>query len=220
MQLAWRKRGVPSSRRRSLFLALTAFLVWGMFIIASIFVSEIASKTYNDIRTILDSTGCGFVEYNTSTLAGNAYANIFSKQAELEARTYASNWYSNSSSSLTTSTVFPSNSLPISTHEGTNCPVDPSFCLSPFPSFSITTPLLDSHEMFGINAPRRNRVQIQKNATCANIAVPTNMTKVNNGTLYVYLGPLAADDANDTSTYLYDMSLPRQSLMSIGYTLE
>jgi hypothetical protein len=124
VHLAWRYGSARRTWRRAFPLILFTFCLWSIFSIASIFVSEVASKSYDDIRTLLNSDFCGSMEFNTSTPAGRAYQNFIMKQSTKDARTYAINWYSNSSSSLTASTVFPMETLPIDISETQDCPFD------------------------------------------------------------------------------------------------
>jgi hypothetical protein len=203
IQLAWRRSSVSKKWRRTWFPLLASFLIWAIFVIASIFVSEVASKSYYNIRTILNPEFCGYWDFDTSTLEGSAYYRALQKKDTLDARGYASNWYSNASSSLVASTVFPSDNLPITTTEAVDCPFDPAYCFKTFPSFSVSSLLLDSHEMFGINAPPKNRVQFQKNVTCANLYLGRQWV-VDNGTIYIYAGNSTEGNTTVPYTYIYD----------------
>jgi hypothetical protein len=172
-----------------------------MFTIASIFVSEVASKSYTQIHVLLKPEPCGLWYYNTTTLDQTGTAGKKIVQDTLEARAYASDWYSNSSTSLSSPSLYPVNNLPYSINANTSCPFDQSRCaLGATSGFSMETELLDSHSMFGINAPPSDRVQLQKTVTCTVVHV-ADLVKNETDSIYLdyYLGPTSRKN----STYSY-----------------
>jgi hypothetical protein len=205
--LAWRKRTFPRRiLRRSLVLMIPTSLIWLSFIIASIFVSEVASKSYTEIQVLLEPNQCGYVDYHFIDIPDflTGYGDKLQLDT-LNGRAYATLWYSNSSSALASSSLFPQTRLPYSTKVNTSCPVNPDYCFpEPSTGFTMETPLLDSHTMFGINAPPENRVQYQKNVTCAVVAGEVAQEQDFNNTLARYFfGPIG--DFN--WTYQYDEAL-------------
>ena len=191
VQLAWRNGTIPKVRKRKLLIAVPALLIWLLFTTASVFVSEIASKSYTETEILMAPTVCGSWAFNTTTVAGLGAASSKTQRDTIRGRLYAGSWYDNSSTSLATRSLFPVNSLPYITNANTSCPFDASRCLlGQNTAFSMATPLLDSHSMFGINAPKSDRVQFQKNVTCAVVNVQ-DMTEVVNNTIFqVYVGSI------------------------------
>ena len=163
--LAWRRRG-KRIWLRTLALMLPAMLVWVGFLAAGIFVSDAASKSYTQIHVLAKPDVCGNWLYNTDGTANTlALGGAQILQGVMDARAYATNWYGNVSSRLGASSLFPQTKLPYSTENDTSCPVVEQLCISA--GYTLKTPRLDSHTMFGINAQPENRVQFQKNVTCA-----------------------------------------------------
>ena len=92
----------------------------------------------------------------------------------------------------------------------------------------MTTGLLDSHEMLGINAPPQDRVALQLSVTCSPVSVRnlTELIEVNNATFLVYfLGNLSISDRMGIRTfdipqnwtYLYNTMTARTG---VSYLLE
>jgi hypothetical protein len=214
VQIAWKDTSVRGIRRRSLALAIPALFTWILFTIASVFVSEVASKSYTNIQVLLAPNNCGYGNFNTSTKAGLATMLLNNVRIYTETRAYANNYYSNSSSILGASSIFQADVLSYSTLLNTTCPFDDSLCLlGPSSGFSLETAPLDSHLMFGINAPKSDRVQYQKAVTCTVLDISGRNALVNNTYLRIYFG-------NTTiRNYTYEYN---KGLASLGddYTLQ
>jgi len=80
----------------------------------------------------------------------------------------------------------------------------------------MDTGLLDSHVMFGINAPQHDRVNLRKFVTCSPIHIKDlakEYNNTNNDFLQFYLGEVVG--VSDY-TYFYNVHTP---LDSVGYHL-
>ena len=83
----------------------------------------------------------------------------------------------------------------------------------------MDTGLLDSHAMFGINAPRRDRINFRKRVTCSpihvrDLAESYNDTQTGEEYLRLYLGPIPGIW---NYTYQYNVRTER---IGIGYSLQ
>jgi hypothetical protein len=205
VQSAWKRRRVVGLKRRSLLVGLPALLIWTIFTIASIFVSEVASKSYSQIPVLLVPDDCGYFSWNGLTQPELGERRVKTTKDTIAARAYAGNWYSNSSTQSSASSIFPVNTLPYTIQPNASCPFDASRCaLGPSSGFSLTTDLLDSHSMFGINAPVSDRIGLQINVTCTVVHVADLIKEVANAEGWVeqdfYLGP--TDVTDYTFSYL------------------
>jgi hypothetical protein len=158
---AWKSTKVRRIRLRTLRLALPALVIWVSFTIASIFVSTVASKTYSEIRVLVQSKNCGVVFSDSSSLSGVAAYIATVGQNNKNARTYAEAWYANSSAFVSAATIYPVNALSYNTTNGTSCPFGELCMLGANSGFTVATPLLDSHADFGVNSPPKDRVHFQ-----------------------------------------------------------
>jgi hypothetical protein len=197
---AWKSSTIPGLWRRTFTLAVPPLIIWIFFTVASLFVSEVASKSYTQIEVLLEPRDCGYLSFNSSTYAGLGAFSAKVLKDTIAGRTYAGNWYGNSSVSQSASSPFPVNSLPYSTKQNTSCPFQSSRCFNgERPAFSMETQLLDSHTMFGINAEREDRVQIQKTVSCAVVDV-SDLVRIRNTSLEFYAGPVKSS-SNYTFSY-------------------
>jgi hypothetical protein len=211
--LTWRKRSTSGAMWRPFLHAGFALLVWISFIAAGVFVSNVASNAYTNIETLLVPNNCGSWHFDISTQAGIGARSSKMLRDTIRGRAYAGSWYDNSSTSLGAVSLFPVNSLPYDTTAGTSCPFSVSRCLKgQNTSFSMGTPLIDSHSMFGINAPEKDRVQFQKNVTCANVQGNDLFEEVEvdgKSMLRFYLGP---NQNVSNFTFQYDLALANSSV--------
>jgi hypothetical protein len=223
VQAAWRNGSIPKIKRRTLGLAIPALLIWLLFSIASLFVSEIASKGSGGTEVLLVPNNCGVYHYNNSAPdhVGSLGAQLAKTNRDtIRARAYAGSFYDVSSSSVTQQSVFAVDAIPYKNITNTSCPFESSRCLEPKGAFSIGTPLLDSHSIFGINAPKNDRVQIQKNATCSVLQV-ADLVESFEGNHHLfndyYFGPLTVSSDGfviSNYTFEYDKNLTLSSIVS------
>jgi hypothetical protein len=210
VRFAWRSGTIPRVGRRTIFIAVPSLLTWLLITAASVFVSEVASKSYTEIGVLLIPKDCGVWHYNTETIAELAAQTSKGLRDTIRGRAYAGSWYENSTTALATASIFPVESLPLRTEGNTTCPFSESRCISGENSaFSMKTPLLDSHTIFGINAKEGDRVQLQKNVTCAVVRTGDMLEVVNKTILQFYLGPIT-DETN--FTYLYNEAIASESV--------
>jgi hypothetical protein len=215
VQSAWRKG--PRIKQRTLQFAVPALIVWLSFTVASIFVSAVATNGYSEIRVLLKPDNCGFLNYNLTTPEGVLAASFLSHTINSDSRSYAGAWYGNAS---TVPTIYPVNILPYNTTFNTSCPFDTSRCLlGKTSAFTMTTSLLDSHSMFGFNAPKNLRLQFQKNMTCA-VAHVGDLVVNSDTQVSVYAGPYVYPDLSVLTnyTYTYNTALANNTL-GLGYML-
>jgi hypothetical protein len=196
VHLAWRHSASRSLLRQTVILAFPIAIIWSLFTVASILVSDVASKSYVQTHALLRPQNCGYWWIDVVPGRLDGAAKIL--EDTLGARIYANHWYGNSSTKLASTSLLPVDTVPYSTWTRSFCPFDNARCVPNFPSFTIETDILDSHETFGINAPLKDRVQLQKRLECANI-VTGDLWEKNGTDLLFYFGP--AGDYNYTFRY-------------------
>jgi hypothetical protein len=213
---AWRKRGVNRLMKRTFVLGGIALFVWLGFTAASIFVSELASQSYRGIGVLLKPNNCGRSLFNSTTdpivVQGGQTKRL---RDAIRAQIYTDSYYNNTPASVSISSLFPVETLPFDSIVNTSCPFDSSICnVAPGGAFSMVTHPLDSHLHFGINAPKANRVQIQRNTTC-NLLNDKYYTQTDGLYYYLEYGPVLIYNytySNDpvsiiNFTYAYDPML-------------
>lgn len=203
---AW--KGQVSKRwRRTLCFFLPAALVWAGFTTAGIFTSRVANKSYSNTVARVKPKLCGTLDFDSSSpQAQNAY-NAKAAHDTVEARTYITKFYSNTSSAATTRSLFVRSTLPYSLNNHAPCPIpDTTRCiLGNTGAFAMSTDPLDSHEMLGINAKPRNRITVQINVTCSPIDT-TGLTQTNQDGINSYkYYDLGSGQGNSNHTYLYNL---------------
>lgn len=177
--LAWRKKRPSKLLPRILTIALPALVVWASFLSASIFVAEIASKDNENVLALAKERNCGFLEFPSRSADVLVASTKRIIEDTLVGRQYARNWYGSNASSLSAQTLFPRTRLPYSIDTNTPCPWDKRCVLGRNAAFSLQTELLDSHDMFGINAKVESRVEYQRNTTCSVVDVRDFEKRVN-----------------------------------------
>ena len=212
LHYAWSAKRLPKLISKTSTIVVPAILVWVAFAAAAILSSRVANKSYGTVIVRVQEHNCGIWKFDTTTAEGmTAYLNKKTTDTT-QARTYVSNFYANSSSTLARS-AFVRPTLPYTTNTTAACPlVNISRCiLGPTAAFSMTTDLLDSHDILGINADPEDRVTLQKHVTCAQMRAGdlvniSYLTK--NETTYTlreyHFGPTVGGETNYTETYLYN----------------
>jgi hypothetical protein len=168
---AWRKK-TANLTSRVVVVALPALLILLTFTAASVLVAEVATRSYEQVQVLVKPQNCGLWQYdssqvNNSDAAGTATRKI--RNDTIDARTYARNWYANESSGVAARSLFPVLRLPYSFNTSSTCPFGHGGRCIPddFSAITMDTGLLDSHAMFGINAPDRDRVSFRMKVTCS-----------------------------------------------------
>ena len=170
LHYSWSAKRLPKLIAKTSTIVVPAILVWVAFAAAATLSSRVANKSYGSVIVRVQEHNCGIWQFNTTNPEGmTAYLNKKTTDTT-QARTYVSNFYANSSSTLARS-AFVRPTLPYTTNTTAACPlVNTSRCiLGQTAAFSMTTNPLDSHDMLGINADPEDRVTLQKHVTCAQV---------------------------------------------------
>ncbi|KAK4102384.1 hypothetical protein N658DRAFT_485216 [Parathielavia hyrcaniae] len=177
---AWSGADRPgrSRRRRAQTCALVApaVLVWAGFVAAAIFTACLANRADGTVVAPVKAGDCGVWRYESAALLTGA-AHFRAASDTTAARSYVSAFYRNQSSfasgSSATRSRFVQPSLPIHTTKTAACPIPARdrCVLGEDGAFGMTTGLLDSHEMLGINAAPKDRVALQLSVTCSPVSV-------------------------------------------------
>ena len=185
-QNVWRSAGT---------LTLLPALVYGAFLVAGIFVGQIATNSYNSPAVLLQPGACGFIDAHTDSKAGrNGFRNLYINESNI-AQQYARSCHSGPGSlNAIGCSVYPVQALNYTIELDQPCPVPGgNACFSDIDTGSamkLTTKALDSHYDLGINAPAKERVTLQYSTTCAPLDYSfvdkfvTNKTVHNNDTAF------------------------------------
>lgn len=147
--------------------ALAVFCSTG-FLIAGIFVSLIVSTS--GLQVLVQSDSCGWVSWRNETTDQNRdYQQTIFKQAV----TYVQTCYNNSEP-LSQCNIYVQQAVPIPEINHTGCPF-PGICTN-HSAVRLDTGLVDSNDVFGINADLDLRVRMQRRLTCAPIDVDRYFT--------------------------------------------
>ena len=190
VQMAWRGRAASKLRTRTLMIAVPALLTWLAFTAGSIFVAEVASRSYDQIHVLINPENCGFANLDINDPNGflsdptaeklsgfdSRAALLFTENLRgdtVDARAYARSWYGNSPTSLAHSSIFPVARLSYIVNTSAPCPfLETGICMTAFnTAMAMNTGLLDSHSILGINAQVQDRVDFQRMVTCAPLNV-------------------------------------------------
>jgi hypothetical protein len=210
---AWSPKRPPGLLGQTCSVAVPAFLVFAGFAVATIFTSSVASKAYGTVVARASEESCGFWHYNTSDGLGKAAQSAKISNDTIQARTYVASFYASGLPGSTAArSVFVKPVLPYATNPNAPCPLpNSSRCvLGPNAAYSMTTDLLDSLEMLGINAPEQDRVSLELSVTCATIRTAdlVESRENENGSSYVWhLGDVVIDGHPTEDTYTYDRGL-------------
>jgi hypothetical protein len=219
---AWRKKA-SNLTSRIIVVALPALLTWLIFTAASVLVAEVATQSYEQVQVLIKPENCGFLRFDGNVSKDSeafAAAKRKFRKDTVKARTYAGNWYTNESSGGAELSIFPVSKLPYNFSTSSACPFEKKGrrCISDsFSAITMDTGLLDSHAMFGINAPKSDRVSFRMKVTCSPVAVRDmvkNFTYEATGDEYFryYLGPTRVTE------YTYQYGL-HTALDLVGYSL-
>ena len=145
---AWSKKRPPRLFTQTCTVAIPAFIIWVGFAAAAIFTSRVANKAYGSVLARVKQENCGFWQYDTSRIDGEVAFRVKKSNDTIQARTYVSNFYANTSSSSTARSIFVRPTLPYTTSASAPCPIPAAerCILGSNAAFSMKT-LLDSHEI-------------------------------------------------------------------------
>ncbi|KAF2143116.1 uncharacterized protein K452DRAFT_317357 [Aplosporella prunicola CBS 121167] len=146
---------------------ITAALVTAGFIVASGFSSQISSATGDEV--LLTGSGCGIMENADNDLSSAASLwTPYESRQWTNAANYANECYEeNSATGFVDCSTFISAKLPFSMQTNASCPFDEELCVTSYGNVLLDTGLLDSHDHFGINAPKSQRIKWRKTMHCA-----------------------------------------------------
>ena len=170
---AYAGKGVHNLVRRTLGILVPAVVVLFGFAAASILVSRVAiTSDKGDAVSPIQSGRCGYWSPSASDRIGRL--NEFTRKVAndtIQARNYVSAFYSRSSISAISRSPFKSVVIPVEMDTSAPCPFpNPDRCqLGPKGGLKMTTPLLNSHEVFGINSYPGDQVNFQYEAVCSPI---------------------------------------------------
>ncbi|KAH6982631.1 hypothetical protein EDB80DRAFT_251000 [Ilyonectria destructans] len=175
----WSTWGFTNSRVawRTLPLILLAVLSFLFFLIGVPFIAAFQLLENQGDEVLIQSPNCGFW---LASLADDPVAGFNAlRNQSWEAVTYVDSCYEGSAELALCDRFLPRRQLPVFSWTNGECPFDKKICLSKdkFPAFVMKTEVLDSHTDFGINAPKHERVKMQRTTTCAPLDV-SKYTKI------------------------------------------
>ncbi|KAL8824813.1 MAG: hypothetical protein Q9170_008033 [Blastenia crenularia] len=209
----WRKHAIKSIRRTLPIILLALFNIV-CFGLASIFSSEVTRAAGNEV--LIRSPQCGVLTQMNST-GINSPQNLNNLE-KLEvnitatAATYAQACYGQAHNPLQCG-QYAQRSLSWKLDQNASCPFSTDLCyFGATAAYSMDSGRLDSHQAFGMNAPKADRVQYRKLTTCAPIHAKDHAEVFNNtnpeaiaygDTLINYLfGPVS-----EVSNYTYQYNI-------------
>ncbi|CAM1507698.1 Fc.00g045460.m01.CDS01 [Cosmosporella sp. VM-42] len=184
---------------------LAALLSFTSFLVALPFVISYLLLDSQGNEVLIQSPNCGWWEASFQNDKAVASREVTNRTRE--AVQYADNCYESDEPSDLCDNFLMKRKLKWTRWHNTACPFGEGICLgdNTFPAFQMETMLLDSHEDFGMNAPKNDRFALQKTTTCVPLDVQT-WSEVVDGTLngenitQVYFG------ATSSSQYTYSVS--------------
>jgi len=169
---AWAGKRPDRLAFQTCLVVIPAFLVWACFSTAALFTSSVTNKAYASVVARVQPQNCGFWNYNTTTTEGAIALARMRIADTIQARSYASSFYANTTS-LPVRPVFSRSTLPYTIQRSAPCPIPAAerCSLGPDKAFRIESDFLDSHDMLGINARPEDRVTGQISLTCSPVRV-------------------------------------------------
>jgi hypothetical protein len=144
------------------FFALIAFGTFSSFNAASIFSSQVTKATGNS--TLLYSKNCGYARYpDGADPSFSKFLRIM--KLSQDAAGYARACYT-STDHLLQCNSYPQKQIKWQTNTNASCPFAPGRCLGDL-AVSFDTGPIDTHEIFGVNAPPKDRITYRRRTTCA-----------------------------------------------------
>lgn len=196
---SWKRRHPTRLLRKTLKLILPCILIFVASIASSIFISKVTSSRGAAVRVV--PSLCGL--YSLSDLAdesdqlpADAIHWHLAKgiDAARRARTYVSAAYLNESRLETLQPIFWRRTLPYTVSATAPCPFpNATRCsLGENGALLISSGIIDSHHMLGINAPPDSRISFQQNMTCSPLNVDDLIT-ISGSTIRLNMGRRSRD---------------------------
>jgi len=215
---AWSAKRPNQLLFQTCMVAIPAVFIWAGFSVAALFTSSVTNKAYASVVARAQPQNCGFWTFNSSNNEGAAIMARMEVANTVQARSYAANFYSNSSSS-TPRPVFVKPTLGFTVDDDAPCPIPATerCVLGQDKAFRVVSDFLDSHDMLGINAKVEDRISLQLNLTCSPVYVKDlRTTTQTDGTVLVdyFLGPI-----RNISQFTYRYNTAAANNTGIGYNL-
>jgi hypothetical protein len=209
-------------RSRTLFLILTALIIYAAFVVASIFSSRVTNSISTEV--LIHSPDCGFWVFNASTSLSSLSGFEFKiANDSAAAASYARTCYGTNNTNPLQCNTYAVPEITWTVNQNASCPFAASTCMwSPTAAYQMDTGPLDSHSILGLNANPSERITLRKVATCAPIIANPYAVVVNQSVdgglevdqfIQVAMGP--AEGPN--FTYQYNT---HAVFVQIGYDLE
>ncbi|KAJ3475092.1 hypothetical protein NLG97_g9580 [Lecanicillium saksenae] len=170
----WRRTGLP---------AVAAFVCLGFFAVAMPFILAESLLDSQGVEVLIRNLGnCGFW-MATFTTSGTTAATLLINRTQ-EAVNYVDLCYNRDTPSNLCDSHLATRRLPMLEVSAAPCPFSSNVCLykNQYPAFKWQTDQMDSHVHFGINAPPKDRILIQRTTVCAPLDVDL-FTKVTPGAM-------------------------------------
>ncbi|KAK5634200.1 hypothetical protein RRF57_009914 [Xylaria bambusicola] len=166
---------------RPLPAAIVAIICISLFTVAGGFSSQISTAVGNEV--LIRTSNCGFTQ-SYSDVTDPKYYYLLSKQATAinSAANYAQQCYSNENTGLLDCGRFSMQQVPKSVNTQARCPFKDHMCRSNSTNLRIDSGYLDSHNIFGLNAPPDERILFRNVLHCAPLTT-TGFTEDGNSSL-------------------------------------
>lgn len=165
-----RKARMPSS---AVAVAIVTGLTYSSFLVAGVFVGQIATPSYDRPCVLMKPGTCGYLYFPDTRDGLRTWNSIAMNTSEI-AKQYARQCYSGLGvwGSTISCSVYAVPQLEYDIlHDNQACPIPhPAAC---FPTGASGSPIalrtkpLDSHRDMGVNAPKKDRMTLQLEVTCA-----------------------------------------------------
>lgn len=229
VSFAWRRHARSKWwqlwKSRTVFFVVLGLTIGAIFSVASIFSSRVTSAAGNHF--LISSPGCGYWRFNSTNDTGALYNyDLKVLNESIATQSYVNDCYGTDNSKKPQCHTYPVPEISWNTTQNASCPFEPQTCaLSPTMAVQLDTGLLNSHEIFGLNAEESQRVNVRKIATCAPLHLTPYVTTVNKtvGQMWIdefvqiYIGDLGAGLPGMNWTYEYNL---HAAWSGFGYNLE
>lgn len=175
LSLSWRGRA-RSNWLRMLACFFPPLISFFVFAVASIFSAKVTAPTYAGSQVKVVRRNCGFIDWsraeNEHSTSSYSMLGNYRIQMATAAKDYARRCYGHHAESERLCNTWPVSQLPYSANPRAPCPFGGNRCiLGDDQAYEMTTPWLNSHEHFGINAVMENRIEWRKASTCSVVDV-------------------------------------------------
>lgn len=166
ISLRWRKIA-KKPIWRSLPLLVLALLTLGTFRAASLLTAEVTKAAGNE--TLLHSPNCAY--WGPASQSSYQQGEVRTKLSSdaFAAASYSEACYSANLSATAQCSTYAARNIPWTQVTNATCPWASELCLSQSQVYRMDTGLIDSHETFGLNAHKDDRLKYRRVSTCAPI---------------------------------------------------